>query len=262
MQNTVSKINHFFRYIHGRPARLLNYGEYAEYTLLSPLFQSLSDVDGDSPYSIFDGMFQYFYEYQENTYEGSADDFINETLIYMQNHSNHINFVDRDSGEVICTIPISDETINKTVQELFPELLSLIVTGAVDSSPIDYKAKSNEVFVAYRASGDYPSQTYDWNGVRRHRPSMNDPCHKWRGSSRKTARFVSRRTGKTTDEFYGEKNDFNDWFLGNVGKGIRFFVYIDKLDGKGEKQYNQIVAFLNKERLTFKCNRFGMWKIA
>lgn len=67
-------------------------------------------------------------------------------------------------------------------------------------------------------------QTYKIDGITKHMPPMGDV---WPDKSL-TSEFLSCPSFKVTDEFYGNCNDFNDYFLGKAARGEKFAIRFHK----------------------------------
>ena len=81
-------------------------------------------------------------------------------------------------------------------------------------------------FNGYFSSTRQKPVTYSQNGVRKHKPPFGSVWDKHTEARIVTGLFADADSGEVTDEFYGNCNDFNLWFLGKVGRGERFDVFI------------------------------------
>ena len=72
--------------------------------------------------------------------------------------------------------------------------------------------------------------TYPQNGSRKHTISPFRDLDGFFETHRKYAEFVDI-LGNVTDEFWGNINDFNDWFVGKAARGEQFFVVFFNRDG-------------------------------
>ena len=255
------------------------FGETPEFTLISPLFRSLS------PQTIQNLLNNYYTaEYIDREIErvekgewmedgvGDAADFLNLLLLNLQNSVKTIRIVDTQTGEIKCQIQITPENLGKNVEELLHggsfDIFDIYVTereGAGFPSPyadsLEYREDEIFEFDGYFSSKKKKPQTYIFEGIRKHRPPINSLWSEHDCSPLKTGWFVDAESGITTDEFYGDCNDFNDWFLSYVSKQKRFFCYIHPTDGYPTELIQQVKCWLNGERLTFRCNKTGKWRL-
>lgn len=99
-------------------------------------------------------------------------------------------------------------------------------------------------FNGYFTSMRQKPVTYMQNGIRKHKPPFGSVWDKHSEAKLVTGVFTNAETGEITDEFYGNCNDFNLWFLGKVGRGERFDVYIKFTGFDSFVQVDQVGAWL------------------
>ena len=99
-------------------------------------------------------------------------------------------------------------------------------------------------FNGYFSSTRQKPVTYTQNGIRKHKPPFGSVWDKHNESKLVTGVFTNAETGEITDEFYGNCNDFNLWFLGKVGRGEQFDVYIKFTGFDSFVQIDQVGAWL------------------
>lgn len=100
----------------------------------------------------------------------------------------------------------------------------------------EYEESLNYQFSGFfDATGEalYGPTTYIKQGVRIHKPPMEGFWNN--GTSHiKTAEFRNM-DGKVTDAFYGNCNDFTEWFNAKASKGEKFSVYVKSGGIKSEE---------------------------
>ena len=123
--------------------------------------------------------------------------------------------------------------------------------------------KQNEIIAFYGYYHDN-GVTYLKNGIRQHKPTMDSFFYKYSVTQYKTGKFVNAETGEITDEFWGNANDFNIWFLAKVGRNEKFFFYLNPHKNEtAEMLIHQVSAYIgkNNEEIKFRVNKLGEWTI-
>lgn len=83
------------------------------------------------------------------------------------------------------------------------------------------------------------SVTYRSGNVMRHTTSLNDPAHRMARTDLKYAEFVDV-LGNVTDEFWGNRSDFNLSFLAKCARGEQFFVIVYPHEAGEAKAYRAV----------------------
>ena len=95
---------------------------------------------------------------------------------------------------------------------------------------IDILTMPTSHFSGFLPAHSRESLVYTKNGVRIHTIQIDHPLKNWAKTQFKRAEFVDV-LGNVTDEFWGNINDFNDWFVGKAARGEQFFVVFFNRDG-------------------------------
>lgn len=96
-------------------------------------------------------------------------------------------------------------------------------------------------------------------GVRVHRPPFDSFFNY--DSSFKTSAFFDPASGKITDVFYGNCTDFNEWFIGKIAKNERFYI-VGYPEQDKPIQVHQVPGYVGDNRIKFRCNKLGQWRVA
>ena len=71
--------------------------------------------------NLIEGFLADFYNNYYDSAEFDAEDFCEAALYYLLNISKTIRLVDPETGATIATIPVNADTLNNTINALFPE---------------------------------------------------------------------------------------------------------------------------------------------
>lgn len=105
------------------------------------------------------------------------------------------------------------------------------------------------------------------DGIRNHKPPYNTIWDRYPEQKMMTGEFIDRLTGLTTDRFYGNCTDFNEWFIGKVARGERFDLFITDTETLKRVRIDECYGRIGNpcgayEKLLFECDSDGRWSLA
>jgi len=292
---TNPNIKHY-NYIMDSSRRFHYYGEEGNFTLLAPLFQSFNtDLLWTLITSWADpnnqGILKEELEKAENGEMMDRNifetaDYINYTILQIQYTTPTILVVDQETGAINKKIDLTPNNLEKTIEEIFPEIYSInqpqfifsfpypdpspFDSSTEDPSPRGEESSQEEeddekdylVFGGFfPESKRNPGVTYTKGDVREHHPPFQGVWSDHQLNPFKTGWIIDMDTRKVLDIFYGICNDFNEWFLSYVWQGKRFEVYIDRhKENEPPFKADYVGAFINHDSVYFYCDN-GCWTI-
>ena len=232
-------------------------------TKLSPFFKSLfSDYPALSE-NLLTNTFTAEYIQREIEREGDTEKVAEDLLLWIQTNKSAIILLNSETGEIVFELNLTTQNLAKKAEELLPSGSSAFDFAAVQGErENDFDENEIMEFGGYFTSSG--CLTYKQNGVRMHKPPF-DGFWRSHGTSSAicTGLIENAENGEITDRFFGNCNDFNDWFIGKVARGEKFFVKINRdcsINGKFGIAH-EVIAIVGKEKLRFRCDKNGAWRI-